>query len=205
MNPLGARYGPPPDELPLTFSIDGDPYTLPDLPARVWLDALTQERPWSWLRLIPLRLVDGGPGLLGRLHDVDDTFDITDLEIVAEQVLTAALGMDFHAASRLALSVWSNWIHFDGWCVARSGVDPLQLPAPRLFTAAFAWRSSLCVEKSDFAKLEGELWQPPPPLCAPWRDRDHVPGWDDELESSAFLAVLGRGRGGPVAAPPSTG
>jgi hypothetical protein len=194
--------------MPLTFDVDGDSYTLPPGDTRDWLHAMVHEPPGCWLLLVPGALAgDGARRLSRRLVDEDDPFDLDDLERVAESVLSAVCGMEFHAACRLAAAAWGNWVLFDGWASGAS-LDPLAQPIGRCVAAVYAWRRSLCAEQADLTRLDAEVWAPPPPRTVSGADRDPVPAsWDDEREAASFLTAmgtLGRGargrRSGPAAA-----
>jgi hypothetical protein len=192
--PLRASSTGLPAELPLTVVVDGVEIEIPDLPARVWVDALTHEPPGCWWKLIPEQLHDTDADLLiQRVLDSADAFDLDDLEDLAVEVLTAVLGCDLWAARRLVLSAWSNWLHFDGWCVTR-GLDSLLTGHPaRIVSAAWAWRLSMCQKKSEVTALESEVWSPDRPDRASGRPRDAAPeGWDDQAEGGAFLAAMGQ-------------
>lgn len=190
-----ARQGSTlPAEFPHLFTVDGDDFELPELPARRWLDALAYEAPACWWNLIPGSLVDPGRAvLLDRLVDPDDPFDLDDLETIAVAELDRAIGMDFWAAHRLAAAAYSNWLPFTAWCVAH-GTDPLTLSPDRLVGAVWAWRLDNCREKKDFRQLEAEVFAPPPVAMASGRLRDALPtGWTDEQESDMFAAILAGG------------
>lgn len=190
LNPA-YRFDGLPAPLPLTFTVDEDEYTLPELDTRTWLDALVLQPPACWMHLIPTRLAGDGATRIGkRLAAADDDFDLDDLERVAEDVLRQVCGMDFYAAHRLAAQIYGNWQLYDGWCASK-GVDPLHVPISRVLSAAYAWRLSLCQEKSDIGKLDASIYQPPPPMTVSGKPRDAVPaGWNDDVEEASFLAAL---------------
>lgn len=188
-----------PADLPIRFHVDNQPYELPDVPTRVWLETLPVQPPGCWWNLIPARL-DHAETLYGRLLDPDDDLDLDRLEHVAEQVLGAVCGLDFHAACRLAAMVYGNWLVFDGYCTT-VGFRPLHEPISRVLAAAYTWRRSLCSKEAEIARLDSEIWAPPPPETASGAARDAVPpSWSDEREADAFasamsmLTTAGRGR-----------
>lgn len=194
-----ARHLGPPADLPLLLTLDGDEYELPAVPTRALLDALVGQRPGCWMALVPGELAGDGPrDMVRRLYDPDDAFDLDDVEHLAEQVLGQVCGIALDPACRLAATVYGNWVLFDGWC-ASVGMRPLQEPIGRLLAAAYTWRRSLCVERSDLTRLDAEIWVSAPAVTASGAARDtRPPGWDDEHESVAFMAAmstLGAARG----------
>ncbi|MBB3665935.1 hypothetical protein FB384_004894 [Prauserella sediminis] len=196
MRAADRRLGPP-AQLPITFAVDDDTYTLPELDTRTILDALVLDPPGCWWHLIPTQLDGDGPERLWlRLRDPDDPFDLDDLENVAETVLGDLCGMDLYAATRLAGSVYGNWMIFDGWSYTR-GVDPLAQPIGRLLSAAYYWRRSLCTKDTELGRLDHEIWGPPPPRTMSGKPRDPAPAsWSDEVEANSFMqamAQIGRG------------
>lgn len=194
----GSRIGPP-ARLPLTFEVDGHEYTLPELDTRTWLSTLALEPPGCWLQVIPMRLdVDQQIHLLERMFDPLDSFDLLDVETVATNVITEALGLDFWAGHNLATTVWTNWLAFDGWSYTR-GVNPLREPIGRVLAACYTWQASQCEKRSDFVRLEHTVWSGPPPTDPLGRPRTTIPTWaDDGREEemfSDFLAMSGQARG----------
>lgn len=187
----------PPAAAPLRFDLDGDRVTVPELPTRVWLDALVHDRPGSWMTLVPGALArDDARLLVDRMTDPGDPFDLDDLERVAETVIGAACGVALDPACRLAATAYANWILFDGWCIERA-LHPLEEPIGRVLAAAYAWRRSLCQERSDLARLDDEIWVPAPAARASGAARDAVPAaWTDEREEAAFLTTMAALGGG---------
>lgn len=187
----GSDHRGPPARLPLTFEIDGERFTLPDLDTRTWLDALALEPPGSWLSLVPLRLDGDGPDRLWqRLMDPADPFDLNDAEHVAVDVLGAAVGMDLWAANRLAATAYSNWLGFDGWSYTR-GLDPLREPIGRVLAGCYSWCVQQC-EQDKMTALDQEIWSGPPELTPaggrrPSGEEEPVPAWaTEEREAEAF-------------------
>lgn len=186
----------PPAATPLTFDVDGQRYTLPALATRTWLSALVLEPPGCWWQLIPARLAaDGGDRLYMRIRDPDDPLDLDDLEQIATRVLTAVLGTDFWAATRLAQHAYANWFAFDGWCWTRGAASPLELPISRVLTGVFAWRVGLCEKDAEVTRLQHEIWAGPPATTASGRERRDLPTWaTDGREEAAFddfLSMVG--------------
>ena len=188
----------PPSGLPLTFELDGKPYTLPVLDTRTVLDALVLEPPGCWWQLVPVQLADKAAYQLHeRLFDPADSLDLDELEQVAESVLGKLLGMDFHAGRRLATSAYANWMLFDGWCFTR-GRDPLGEPIGRLVSACYTWRRSLCQKESELRRLDSDVWAAPPATTASGAPRDPAPAsWSDDAEEASFMAAMSQlgGRG----------
>lgn len=190
--PSNARQLPGlPAATPCVFTIDEDTFTVPDLPARVWLDALVHAQPGCWWLIIPTQLTKPEQQrILQRLLDPTDPFDLDDLEHAAIATAAAVCGVDFWAATRLAVAAYSNWLLFDGWSYTR-GVDPLSQPIGRVLAAVYAWRRTMCEKQSDVARLDAEIWTPPPALTAAGNPRDVAPpAWSDEREGASFMAAL---------------
>lgn len=183
----------PPLPLPYAFTVDGARYVLRDRPARWWMRVLVSKPPGCWWQIVPGNLADGGPGhLVGRLHDPSDPFDLDDMEALAEQVVGEVLGIDLYPAQRLMQMAYSNWIHFESWSVRQGLPDLLLGSAGRLCSAVYAWRQSGCEKKTDFVKLDNEVFSPPPTRHASGRLRDPAKarGWDKERESAAFMEAF---------------
>jgi hypothetical protein len=189
---LRQQHGPPAPAQPLDFEIDGETFTLPVLGTRAWLEILTLKRPGCWWQAIPTALAGTGfTRLYARLVDNDDTFDIDDLESVAEQVLPHVLGVEIDAASRLASGAYGNWMLFDSWA-ATVGLDPIELPIPRLLAASYAWRRALCQETAELRRLDTEVFAPAPADTISGKSRvlSAEPEWLDEQEEAAFMGFL---------------
>lgn len=191
----------PPASGPIEFEVDGEVFVLPQLPTRVWLDALVLQAPGCWWQLIPHQLDgDGDERLFHRMldHRVNarsgqwtDGFDLDDLEEIAQSVLGQACGVDFHAACTLAGMAYADWLLFDGWSYTR-GIDPLAQPIGRLLTGVYAWRRSLCTKESELNRLDGEIWAPGPATTISGRERNLTSSsWTAEREEASFLAALG--------------
>src|SRR5690606_28577626 len=173
-----------------------------ELDTRTWLDALALEPPGCWLALIPLQLSEAASERLwSRLLDAEDEFDLDDLETVATDVLGRAVGMDFWAATRLAATVYSNWLVFDGWSYTR-GLDPLAEPIGRVLSGCYAWRAQQCEKEADITRLNHQIWSGPPATTAAGHRRgaeEAVPAWaseDREAEAfDQFMILFGGGRG----------
>lgn len=189
---------------PVTFTVDAVTYTLDDIPTRDWFEVLTTQRPACWLQILPNRLAGTGPQELAqRVVDDEDDFDIDDMERIAEAVISQACGTDFEAARNLAISGYSNWMIFDGWCASR-GFAPLDEPVSRAIAAVYAWRRSLCVEKGDLAKLDAEIFVMPPGTTVSGRPRRAEPaGWTDEVEAAGFMSAMANLTGRRPARPAS--
>ncbi|GAA0607466.1 hypothetical protein GCM10010174_25760 [Kutzneria viridogrisea] len=186
---IGGVLGLPPAG-PTRFTLDDRVFELSVLDARTWVEALVLEAPGCWWRLIPLHLDGCGAEVVyQRLLDPEDGLDLDDLEQVAERVLGYACGVDFHLARNLAVSVYGNWLAFDGWCVG-AGFSPLTEPIGRLLAAALAWRRSLCTTESEARALEAEL-SAVPVRTASGRPREATVGqWTAEQEERMFLGAL---------------
>lgn len=181
----------PPAPAPLAFTLDGHRMILGARPWRWWLRVLSSEPPGCWFHAIPLAVQGAGPGhLIGRIVDEADPFDLDDLESLAQDVLSTLLGIDWWAGHRLLRMAASNWLAFDAWCMSR-GLDVEGMHPGRLCAAVYSWRLSYCQKESDKAKLDNEVFAPPPLRTAANRLRDQAPaGWDDRAESAAFASAM---------------
>jgi len=188
----GLRAGAqPPAPTPLEFTVDGETFTLGSQSTRWWLRVLSYEAPGCWFSIIPLSLESASRSrLLERITDDSDRFDLDELEKVAEEVVGVVLGMEFWAGHRLLRLASSNWLMFDGWCLSK-GIDVMALPPGRVASAVYGWRMASCQKESDKAKIDSEIFGPPPLRAASGRLRDQAPrGWDDRAESSAFMTAV---------------
>ena len=177
----------------IPFRIDGEDYTLPSIPTREWLDALTYQPPDCWWRLLPGWLPpEQSERIIERLNTDSDPFDVDDLEKFGLTVLGARVGCDFFAAQRLVMFVRSNWMVFDGWCVEH-GADPFELSIDRVVNAAYAIRMQGCEKDSDRAKVSSQTFAPPPGTRASgrrWEDDPAFTASIDLIESEWFAAAL---------------
>lgn len=197
---------PLPHRGPLRFRLDRDPYTLPDVPTPVWLDALVattapddngDPQPHKlmacWWQLIPLRLPqDQQQRLLHRLNNPNDPLDLDQLEKHVLVVLAAPLGVELHVAQRLIAAARSEWMLFDSWCAAH-GIDPMTTHISRLVNIAYRLALESCEKDSERLATKARLWAPPDGVRASgrsWDDDPDITATLDRIESDAFLAMF---------------
>lgn len=180
---------------PLRFVIDGDTYTLPDIPTTAWLEAFSRPMPAAWMHLIPEWLPDDQTERLNRritTPSSQDPFDLDHLEKYALTVLGGVCGVEFHVAQRLILAARADWMVFDGWCAAH-GVDPYETHISRLCAIAYRLRLESCEKDSEVFALKARLWAPPDGTRASGRSWDDDPDMVaklDKIESDTFMAMF---------------
>lgn len=186
--------GPPPAG-GLSFTVDDDAFTLPALDTRTWLDALALQAPGCWWNLIPGQLDEHQADRFAtRLRTSGDPFDLDDAEEVAVSVLSAALAMDFWAASRLAAAIYGSYLVFSGWSYTR-GMNPLHEPITHVLAASYVWRAQSCEKDSEVTRLDHDIWSGPPSVTAFGRSREALPTWAtggrEEAAFDQFAAMFG--------------
>lgn len=199
---MSRRLSPLPHRGPLTFTLDGELYELPDIPTQVWITALCSTTPEdqphkllaAWWQLIPGQLPQRQAlRLHQRLSDPRDVLDLDQLEKHALTVLSAPLGVEFHVAQRLVAAIRSEWMLFDARC-ASYGLDPVTTHISRLINIAYSARLELCEKESERLSARAQLWAPPDGTRASgrsWDDDPELTATLDELEASAFDAIFG--------------
>lgn len=190
----------PPRPLPYAFTVDGHTFTMPDHPSRWWVRSLASQAPGCWWAIVPSGLSrDEAAHLLTRLDDADDRFDLDDLQLLAEQVTAAILGMELWPAHRLLSIAYSNWVHLEAWTIQQGCLGLLSGHPAQIASAVYAWqldaaRSSGDAKKArqELTKLESRVWGPPPMHLESGSPRDMAPeGWDERADNE-FMSSLGR-------------
>lgn len=156
-----------PLELPLEFTFDDRHLILPEVPTHrllLWLAT------GSWWELLPQAVeFDGIAPLVMRLLDPDDYG--FDFEQFWEPAITLFAGLagtrpreglatGWWPAVRLAATAMAQWPVYTAWCVTH-GSHPLDGPLWLVVGRIYAWLRDGRDEKS-LAKLEQEIWAPPP-------------------------------------------
>ena len=97
-------------------------------------------------------------------------------------------GVPWWAAGRLCATAAAHWRDWEAWTVTQ-GVDVTRAPAHRICAAALAWLRAGCKEERDFARLEHEIFTPPPEMR---RLGARPPGFSAEelARQAAELAAL---------------
>lgn len=134
-----------------------------------------------------------------RLDDADDRFDLDDLQLLAEQVVAAILGMDLWPAHRLMSIAYSNWVHLESWAIQRGCLNLLSGHPAQVASAVYAWQLDAARSSGDdkkarqeLLKLDSRIWGPPPMHLQSGALRDMAPqGWDDRV-GDEFMSSLGR-------------
>lgn len=186
-----------PIELPHQITIDGIELTLPAIPTPELLYLVATQ---SWWQLLP-NAVDPEQAvpLMERIHDAGDHFDFEHLWDPAILVLGRAAGIAprkassaaaWWAAVRVAGNALGEWPLFSAWC-ARHDVDITGGPLWKVVAAAYAWLRDQ-VAPQDLAKLEQQIWAPPPfaPAAAPEELPEHVRAEEAALALAALRESL---------------
>lgn len=195
---LRARTHPPRD-LPYTFTVDGRPMTVPEYPARWWVRALASTPPGCWWSIVPSSLDrEDATYLLERLDNAEDPFDLDDLQLLAEQVAAAVLGMEIWSAHQLMSIAYSNWVQLEAWAIQQGCLGLLSGHPAQVASAAYAWQLGAAQSaepkkaRQEITKLDSRIWGPPPMHLESGSPRDMAPqGWDDKA-SDDFMSSLSR-------------
>lgn len=166
------------------FTLDGDEYEIPALPARAWVLAHLDDDP---LAIFPGLLPEEDADLvLDAVEDEDDELDEQRCSDLGLDLLGVAAGWRWWEADRLIHVAIAGWPHLDG-PAAQQGVDLLDLPLDRFCSVVYAWRLKHATEKDRDEFLR---WLSAPPLNA-LGDPDDVSEEVLEDEAQSFLAVAG--------------
>lgn len=171
----------------LEFTLDGEQYEIPRLPARAWIVAHLDDDPLAIF-----------PGLLASEDDVDDLLDAVDDEddpLTAQRCTDLGLALFAEAsgtwrwweAARLVEVAIRGWQMLDGQG-ARRGVDLLELTLERFCSSVYSWR----VENADQKdRDEFHRWLEAPPPSVLLTDDEEPDDWRVQEEAESFLAVAG--------------
>ncbi|MFC4328377.1 hypothetical protein ACFPC0_11115 [Streptomyces andamanensis] len=186
--PLGpARPGP------LTFTLEGAPYTLV-IPAD-GLEVCEWARVGNWYALVPGCLdQDSSERFYGLLGDPYGPVGLRACARLVHRLARAVYGQEWHVAGRLAATAEQHWELFSAWTVTVS-FDPEAASAHRLCSAVYSWLRSGCQEEKDVRKLEAQLYAPPP-LALRRGNKAVLPGFSKDDQAAAWqqaLATLGPG------------
>lgn len=187
----GARLGPVGGG-PLTFRLDGEPYTL-DVPADGLL-VCGWAATGNWYAVVPGCLSEDSQDRFEAL--LDDPWGPVGLRTcwrLVHGLAKAIYGYEWWVAQRLAATAEEHWATFAAWSVT-VGFDPEQHPAHRVCAGVMAWLSSTCKEEKDARKLETQLFAPP--KVAPAKGRRALPGFTPEEQAAQWqkaFAELGGG------------
>lgn len=156
-----------PIELPHTITIDDVEVEIPQIPTATLLGWLATGSWWSLfpesvdqVRMIPLTL---------RFIDDADVFDFEHLWLPATTVFGRLAGTHgansstgWWPALRLAATATTNWALYTAWC-ATVGSAPLDGPLWQVIGTIYGWlRAQRGGDEQELAKLEQQIWAPPP-------------------------------------------
>lgn len=172
---------------PLTFTLDGRRYTVPEHPARVWMLAVLSDEPADLL----LDVID--PADAERLWDdaTDPDSDVTPalLHRIGTALLTKVAGRPWWQATQLLATLADEWPSFIAVARDRGLGDPLDWPVEDLCAWVYL-RLTQHAKKEDKARIDAALAHPPGDLLDDSADPDAVPdGWD---EAGGFMALAAR-------------
>lgn len=187
-----------PIELPHAFTLDGHQLVLPQIPTEKLLGALAAA---AWWELLPQAVAfDQMVPLLVRLVDDADEWDYECLWEPAT-VLFAGLagtlprdgaGTGFWPGVRLAATAVVQWPLYSAWCAAH-GTPPLEGPLWEVISRVYAFaRDGL--DSAGLAKLEQQIWAPPPVKAAV--DPAALPRHVRDEEAALALASLNEAMAG---------
>lgn len=169
----------------LPFTLDGDDYEIPALPARAWIMAHLDEDPLAIF-----------PGLLPQVDEdlILDAVDDDDDELTEQRCSDIGLsllgqasgGWRWWEADKLIGVAIAGWPYLDG-PAARRGVDLLELPLDRFCSAVYSWRVEEATEK-DRDDFDRWLMEPPADVIG---DPDDASEEAIEEDAASFLAVAG--------------
>lgn len=133
-----------PVELPATISIGGEKYRVRPISDR---DALAALGTGQWTRFVPEALTGRDRVRIAqRLYDPTDGLDLPHLFTAGAGIAARLAGLapddgepvtaTWWPATRIAGTVMSAWMTFDGWCMRR-GFDPAAAPLRRVIAAGW--------------------------------------------------------------------
>lgn len=178
---------------PLTFTLDGEPYSL-SIPVD-GLEACGWVAEGNWYALVPGSLAADSEDRFFRL--LGDPYGPVGLRTCARLAYGLAkpvYGFEWHVAQRLAVTAREHWDLFSAYTVG-VGFDPEGAPAHRVCSAVYAWLRSGCQEEKDVRKLENQLNAPPRQTLGRGR-RAIMPGFDKQAQATNWkkaFAELGGG------------
>ena len=169
---------------PLTFTLDGATYLVPQRPARTWVLALLSDDPTDLL----LDLLDPDDADQLWADTIDPGCDLTTdlLHTIGRELLGRAAGRPWWQVTRLVAELVGRWAEWDAHCTDRGLGDPLDWPLERLCNWAYA-RAVAGMTPEQRRQLEAEL-------AAPLGEPEDTGGdaeadWDD---GSSWLAMAGQ-------------
>lgn len=177
---------------PLTFRLEGEPYTLL-IPAD-GLEVCGWAATGNWYALLPGTLQEDSRAAFEAL--LADPYGPVNLRVCVRLVhglSRAVYGHDWHVAQRLAATAHHHWDAYSAWTVT-VGFDPEGAPAHRVCASALAWLRSGCHDEKDLTRLDAQLYAPPRVL--PQRGRMLMPGFSKQDQAAAWekaFAELGGG------------
>lgn len=187
----GVRLGPVGGG-PLTFRLEGEPYTLA-IPADGLL-VCGWAATGNWHAIIPGCLEEDSRRRFEEL--LDDPWGPVGLRTcwrLVHGLGKAIYGYEWWVAQRLAATAEEHWHTFAAWTVT-VGFDPEGAPAHRVCAGVLAWLSSTCKDEKASRKMETQLFAPP--KGAPRRGRRALPGFTPQEQAVQWqkaFAELGGG------------
>lgn len=183
---FGGRLGPV-DSGPLTFRLEGEPYTLV-IPAD-GLKVCGWAATGNWFAIIPGCLSEDSQDAFYKL--LDDPRGPVGLRAcwrLTHHLAKAIYGFDWWVAERLAATADAYWDSFSVWSVT-AGFDPAAAPAHRVCSGVLAWMRSSCQEEKDLRRLETQVFAPPT-VSPKKRRRASMPGFTPQEQAAAWQQAL---------------
>ena len=167
---------------PITVTIAGQDYTIPALPASVWLEVLLASR---------VQVLGVIPGLLGDEDGIELAMRMAEAEVDLDEVYQASLDAIAVAGGRswwwclsFAAGMGVAWNTLSGHLIL-AGVDWDKLSLAGFFDAAYALISRN-IPKEKLQLLDLELNSPPAGVEVPF---------DEDAEAQAFMTMMSEAQG----------
>jgi hypothetical protein len=179
---------------PLTFTLDGVSYVVPDHPARVWVLAVLSDEPADLL--LDVLHPEDADRLWEDATDPDSDVTPELLARIGQALLGRVAGRPWWAASQLVATLVEGWDSFVAVARDRGLGDPLGWPLDELCAWVYL-RLTQHAKPEERARIDADLARPPAVLDDT-ADADEAPaGWD---EAGGFLALAAQhGAGGAPA------
>jgi hypothetical protein len=172
---------------PLSFVLDGQTYSVPPRPARVWMLALFAGDPEDLL--LDLLEPEDAEDLWEAAVDEEDPLTLTMLAHIGQSMLTRAAGRPWWQASMLLATLAVNWETYIAVARDRGIGDPTDWPVDELCAWVYL-RMTQYAKEEDKLRIDADLDTPPE-----FFDEEDVDpedsGWDNFRQQ---LVGIGLGR-----------
>lgn len=179
---------------PLTFTLDGVLYEVPEHPARVWVMAILSDEPADLL--LDLLPGDVAGELWEDAIDSEQDLDAALLERIGQSLLTRAAGRPWWQAQMLVATLVVDWSSYVAVARDRNLGDLLEWPIEDLCAWIYL-RLTQYAKKEERARIDAALAHPPAGALVSEDDEAEPAGWD---EGSGWMALAAQSGGGPTLA-----